>query len=80
LVLKQPTERDDARTVTTSTPLAALRLGEERPGWSPARLARVRAAVDAGTYRVPPELVAEALLASSLLGPAPSPDALGRAC
>lgn len=72
---------DDARGVTTtSTPLTVLNLAEERPGWSDARLARVREEVRAGTYRPPAELVAEALLASSLLGPAPNPDALGWAC
>jgi hypothetical protein len=80
LVLKQPTRGDDGEAVTTSTPLAALRLGEERPGWSASRLARVRASVHAGTYRAPAELVAEALLASSLLGVAPNPEAVGWAC
>jgi hypothetical protein len=79
--LKGTRDRDDPRGVTTtSTPLTALRLGEERPGWSDARLARVREQVRAGTYHPPAELVAEALLASSLLGLEPNPDALGWAC
>jgi hypothetical protein len=80
LRLKPGTAGDEATAVTTSTRLASLNLGEERPGWSPARLARVRAAVHAGTYHAPAELVAEALVASSLLGPTPNPDALGWAC
>jgi hypothetical protein len=66
--------------VTTSTPLAALNLGDERPGWSESRLARVRAALLAGTYCPPAELVAEAIVVSSLLGPPPNPRALGWAC
>ena len=66
--------------MTTSTPLTALNIGEERPGWSESRLARVRAAVLAGTYCPPAELVAEALVVSSLLGLAPNPRALGWAC
>jgi hypothetical protein len=57
--------------VTTSTPLTDLRLGETRPGRSESRVDRVRAQVRAGTYAAPPELVAEALLASSLVGVAP---------
>jgi len=72
---------DDPRGVTsTSTPLTELNLAEERPGWSDARLARVREEVRAGTYGPSAELVAEALLASSLLGLAPNPHALGWAC
>jgi hypothetical protein len=66
--------------MTTSTPLAALNLGEERPGWSESHLARVRAAVHAGTYGAPSELVAAAIVASSLLGVPPTPDALAWAC
>jgi hypothetical protein len=80
LHLKPGTLGDEATAVTTSTRLAALNLGEERPGWSESRLARVRASVHAGTYQAPAELIAEAIVASSLLGPAPNPDALGWAC
>jgi hypothetical protein len=61
---------------TTSTPLTRLNLAEERPGRCESRLARVREEVRAGTYDAPAELVAEALLASSLLGLPPNPDAL----
>jgi hypothetical protein len=59
--------------MTTSTPLTDLRLGQARPGWSAARLEHVRAEVQAGTYQAPAELVAAALLASSLIGLAPEP-------
>ncbi len=62
--------------MTTSTPLADLRLGESRPGWSRSRVARVRAEVVAGTYEIPADLVAEALLASSLVGLPPERRAL----
>lgn len=79
-MLKAPPRGSDATAVTTSTRLAALNLGEERPGWSQSRLARVRAAVHAGTYGAPSELVAEAIVASSLLGVPPNPDALAWAC
>jgi hypothetical protein len=57
--------------VTTSTPLTDLQLGETRPGRSEARVALVCAQVRAGTYAAPAELVAEALLASSLVGLVP---------
>jgi hypothetical protein len=69
--LKRGDPDDDGRAVTASTPLIDLRLGETRPGRSESRVARVRAEVQAGTYVAPPELVAEALLASSLIGLAP---------
>jgi hypothetical protein len=81
LTLKGGSGGDDPRGVTTtSTPLRDLNLAEERPGWSESRLARVREEVRAGTYRAPAELVAEALLASSLLGLAPNPNAVSWAC
>jgi hypothetical protein len=59
----------------TSTRLTDLNLAEMRPGWSESRLELVRAEVQAGTYQAPAELVAAALLASSLVGPAPEPHA-----
>lgn len=80
LSLKRSTGGDEAQAVTTSTALTALNLGEERPGWSQSRFARVRAAVHAGCYCPPAELVAEALVVSSLLGPPPNPRALSWAC
>ena len=66
--LKGDTGGDDAKRVNTSTPLTDLHLGETRPGWSEARVELVLAQVRAGTYEAPAELVAEALLASSLVG------------
>jgi hypothetical protein len=66
--------------VTTSIPLDALNLGEVRPGFSESRLARVRAAIREGSYCPPAELVAEALVVSSLLGLPPNPRALQWAC
>jgi hypothetical protein len=62
--------------MTTSTPLTDLRLADPRPGWSPSRLDQVRAEVQAGTYQAPADLVAAALLASSLVGLPPEPRAL----
>jgi hypothetical protein len=62
--------------VTTSTPLRDLHLDETRPGRCAARVERVKQQVRAGTYSAPAELVAEALLASSLVGLPPEPRAL----
>jgi hypothetical protein len=64
------------KNVTTSTPLKDLHLDETRPGRSQARVEWVCQQVRAGTYTAPAELVAEALLASSLVGLAPEPSAL----
>jgi hypothetical protein len=80
LPLKGDHGGSEATAVMTSTPLTELRLGEERPGWSESRYARVRREVRAGTYRPPAELVAEALLVASLLGEPPTPTSLAWAC
>ncbi len=62
--------------VTASTSLTDLNLGETRSGWSESRFERVRAEVRDGTYQAPAELVAEALIAASLVGLAPEPHAV----
>lgn len=63
-----------------STPLSELDLTDHRSPGAELRLRRVREAVRAGTYEAPAELVAEALLASSLIGLPPNPQALAWAC
>ncbi len=63
-----------------STPLSELDLTDSRSAESEERLARVRAAVRAGTYEAPCERVAEAILASSLIGLPPYPTSLAWAC
>ena len=63
-----------------STPLSELDLTDSRSAEAELRLQRVRDAVRAGTYRPPAELVAEALLTSSLIGIPPDPDAVAWAC
>jgi hypothetical protein len=80
LLLKGTHPGTEATAVMTSTPLTDLRLGEERPGWSESRYARVRREVRAGTYGPPAEAVAEALLVASLLGGPPDPTTLAWAC
>ncbi|MGZ6946400.1 MAG: hypothetical protein ACXVJQ_19585 [Acidimicrobiia bacterium] len=63
-----------------STPLSELDLTDSRSAQAELRLLRVRASVRAGTYQAPAELVAEAILASSLIGLPPNPQALAWAC
>jgi hypothetical protein len=74
-----------ARAATTtvvmiSTPLSALDLTDSRSAVAELRLQRVREAVHDGTYRPPAELVAEALLTSSLIGLPPDPRVVAWAC
>ncbi len=57
----------------TSTPLAELDLTDVRSAMAELRVRRVRAQVRAGTYRAPVRKVAEAIIASSLLGLPPDP-------
>ena len=64
----------------TSTRLSELDLTDRRSARAELRLARVRRAVRSGTYQAPAELVAEALLASSLIGVPPNPLAVAWAC
>jgi hypothetical protein len=63
-----------------STPLSELDLRGGRSASSELRVGRVRARVREGTYRASAELVAEAILASSLIGIPPNPRALAWAC
>jgi hypothetical protein len=63
-----------------STPLSELDLIDTRSELDELRLLRVRELVAAGVYRAPAELVAEAILASSLVGLPPNPTALAWAC
>lgn len=74
-----------ARAATTtgvmiSTPLSQLDLTDSRSAEAELRLLRVREDVRAGTYRPPAELVAEALLTSSLIGLPPDPGTVAWAC
>jgi len=64
----------------TSTPLTELDLTTSRSAQVEERLDQVRAAVRAGTYHAPAELVARAILASSLIGLPPDPQSLAWAC
>ena len=57
----------------TSTPLAELDLTDVRSAMAELRVQRVRAHVRDGTYRAPVQKVAEAIIASSLLGLPPDP-------
>ncbi|HEY3722327.1 MAG TPA: flagellar biosynthesis anti-sigma factor FlgM [Acidimicrobiia bacterium] len=57
----------------TSTPLAELDLTDVRSAMAELRVQRVRAQVRDGTYRAPVQKVAEAIIASSLLGLPPDP-------
>ena len=59
-----------------STPLSELDLTDTRSALDEQRLLRVLELVRAGSYRVPAELIAESLLASSLVGIPPNPAAL----
>lgn len=63
-----------------STPLSQLDLTDSRSTDAELRLLRVREAVRNGTYRPPAELVAQALLASSLIGLPPDPQSVAWAC
>jgi Anti-sigma-28 factor, FlgM len=63
-----------------STPRSELDLTESRSAATELRIRRVREAVREGTYRAPAERVAEALLASSLIGLPPDPRSLAWAC
>lgn len=63
-----------------STPLSDLDLTGTRSVRNEMRLRRVLVEVREGTYRAPAELVAEALLASSLIGIPPDPRFLAWAC
>ena len=56
-----------------STPLSELDLTDSRSAEAELRLLRVREAVRAGTYDVPADAVAAAVLASSLIGLPPDP-------
>ena len=67
ILLKGVARRDDEGNVT-STPLAELDLTDIRSAMAELRVQRVRAHVRDGTYRVPAEQVAEAIIASSLVG------------
>jgi anti-sigma28 factor (negative regulator of flagellin synthesis) len=78
-VLKQDTCRDEDG-VMLSTPLSELDLTDSRSAEAEVRLSRVRAAVRDGTYEAPSEKVAEAILASSLIGLPPHPGSLAWAC
>jgi hypothetical protein len=78
-LLKGDTLRDDGGTVT-STPLSELDLTDHRSARAEVRLLRVLEAVRSGTYQAPAELVAEAILASSLIGLPPNPLAVAWAC
>ncbi len=78
-MLKRDTSDDDD-AVMNSTPLSELNLTDLRSVEAEARLARVRAAVLDGTYEAPCEQVAEAILASSLIGLPPDPGSLAWAC
>lgn len=78
-MLKQDTGDDDD-AVVHSTPLSELNLTDVRSVEAEARLARVRAQVRDGTYEAPSERVAEAILASSLIGLPPPPGSLAWAC
>jgi hypothetical protein len=78
-MLKQDTCDDDGHFMP-STPLSELNLTDARSVESEARLARVRIAVRDGTYEAPSERVAEAILASSLIGLPPDPGSLAWAC
>ena len=64
----------------TSTRLSELDLTDSRSAAAELRLQRVRKAVRAGTYRPAAELVAEALLTSSLIGIPPDPHAVAWDC
>ena len=57
----------------TSTPLAELDLTDVRSAMAEIRVRRVRAQVRDGTYCAPAHEVAEAIIASSLLGLPPDP-------
>jgi hypothetical protein len=63
-----------------STPLSELDLTDSRSAETELRLLRVREAVWDGTYRPPAELVAQAILTSSLIGLPPDPTAVAWAC
>ncbi len=63
-----------------STPLSDLDLTDSRSANAELRLQRVREAVHDGTYRPRAELVAEALLTSSLIGLPPDPRVVAWAC
>lgn len=64
----------------TSTPLAELDLTDIRSAMAELRVRRVQTQVRDGTYRAPTERVAEAILASSLIGLAPDARVLAWAC
>lgn len=64
----------------TTTPLSQLDLTDARSAEAEQRLLRVREDVRSGTYEAPAELVAEAILASSLIGLPPDPRSLAWAC
>jgi hypothetical protein len=63
-----------------STPLSELDLTDSRSPEAELRVMRVREAVRNGTYRPPAELVAQALLTSSLIGLPPDPQSVAWAC
>jgi anti-sigma28 factor (negative regulator of flagellin synthesis) len=70
--LKGGTRPDDDRRMI-STPLSALDLTATRSARVDIRVGEIREAVRSGTYEAPAELVAEAILAASLIGLPPNP-------
>ncbi len=62
------------------TPLSELDLTDIRSAMAELRVARVRLAVRTGSYHAPVERVAEAIIASSLIGLPPDPRVLAWAC
>jgi hypothetical protein len=63
-----------------STALSELDLTDIRSAMAELRVQRVRMQVQAGTYRAPVDRVAEAIIASSLIGLPPDPRVLAWAC
>jgi hypothetical protein len=64
----------------TGTPLSELDLTDIRSAMAELRVQRVRRQVQDGTYQAPVERVAEAIIASSLIGLPPDPRVLAWAC
>jgi hypothetical protein len=79
ILLKGRTRRDDEGSMI-STPLSELDLTDIRSAMAELRVQRVRMQVRAGTYRAPVDRVAEAIIASSLIGLPPDPRVLAWAC